>query len=89
MNFGGIFFFYLDQSNTQGERENSIGNVNLVSFMILTCNAAHETGKSSPYPAVCCYIRGAFKQGVLYLSLIKPFTVSLFRIGQFIHMITY
>lgn len=49
----------------QGKRENDIGNVNLMSFMILTCVAEHETGKSSQYSAVCCYIgvyltRGSF-----------------------------
>lgn len=85
----GAFFFYLDRSNIQGKRENNIGNVNLTFFMILTCKAMHETGESSPYPAVCCYIRGVFNQGVLSFSLIKPFIAPLSGIGQLIYMITY
>lgn len=89
MNFRCIFFFYLYRSNIQGKRENNIGNVNLMLFMILTCNAMHETGESSPYPAVCCYIRGVFNQGVLSFSLIKPFIAPLSGIGQLIYMITY
>lgn len=49
----------------------------------------HEIGEGSLYTAASYCIRAVLNQSFLFLSLIKPFVVSSYRIVHFIYMRTY